>query len=649
MPKLIFTQAEIDSYTRACNKIQDFSWEENPNLPNQNSYAKLPNILHLYYALSVWHCHTMRTHADGLFPARLLRERRPNEPLEVFEYRAQIYVAKTKPVFNKVYTSLQKIRRSPDWMLQFADESEFSRIDPEETLEEYTVNDFPYFTSLTNWTFTLMLRKYLIDPNAVVFIKPLIYEVAENEYLKPFPTIFDSYDVLDYAEGDYCVLNDPGGCTYYVRTEQYTGKRLYLVTTERIFQYDQIDKKGTFELVLDYEHGIGILPAFKLKGILVDQASDQFMYESKISGMLPELDEAVREYSDLQAAKVMHIYPERWEYTNNECTHCKGTGRLRNPLWTETCGCDHELLCDTCKGSGYINAGPYAKITLRPPSTLDGQTAVPTPPAGIVQKDVEVVRLQEEGVNGHIYAAYAAINMEFAANVPLAQSGVAKSFDRDESNNFAHSVAEDIVACMDNIMKIVAYYRYKGLYSFEQIDDMLPNIPVPENFDVLYINTAEKELADAKTNKINPVILNAMEIDYASKRFNDSNVRDLLILELKLDPLPNISADEKMSMLSNEGVTQETYIISCNIQSFVQRALEENQGFAAMKLPEQQAVIKKYAQEQITAASAKAKIVPIDQGGLLQFQAQQQPASQFQPIQPPANPQPPQLANASNV
>jgi hypothetical protein len=39
MPKLIFTQAEIDSYTRACNKIQDLSWEENPNLPNQNSYA----------------------------------------------------------------------------------------------------------------------------------------------------------------------------------------------------------------------------------------------------------------------------------------------------------------------------------------------------------------------------------------------------------------------------------------------------------------------------------------------------------------------------------------------------------------------------------------------------------------------------------
>jgi hypothetical protein len=65
--------------------------------------------------------------------------------------------------------------------------------------------------------------------------------------------------------------------------------------------------------------------------------------------------------------------------------------------------------------------------------------------------------------------------------------------------------------------------------------------------------------------------------------------------------------------LSNKGITQETYVISSNIHSFVQRALDEHAGFADMELPKQKEIILAYAQEQISMdESVKVEIEPVE-------------------------------------
>lgn len=574
MPKLIFTQEEIDGYLKE----------------RKETY-------HHFYDKTVQIAKSMAVHADGSFPENLIRERRPNEPQEVLAYREKIFIAKTKPTFTKIFSSLQKIRRSSDWDIRF--EGEFPRINEEETLEKFTGEKYPYFTSLTNWVFSLLLRKYLIDPNAVVFVYPVTREIPENEFLNPIATIFDSVDVLDFVEDDFCVLHNPAGSTFFVRGKEETGKSYYIVTTQQILRYDQIDKKGNFSLADQYDHELGLLPVFKLKGILIDQVENMYLYESRIAGVIPELDEAIREYSDLQAAKVLHIYPERWEFTQNECTGCKGTGFTIDVTTTPPCNVE----CKTCEGRGFVNAGPYAKIMVRPVknASIEGVAQIPTPPAGYVEKDVDIVKIMEESVQAHIYAALSSINFEFLAKTPLNESGVAKEVDKDELNNTVHSIAEDIVSAMDRIFRLTAYYRYGSLYPIAKIDEMLPVVSVPEKFDILSSTHTQEELTAAKNNKSNPVIISALEESYTSARFNtDPEIRDRLMLILSLDPLPNISEDDKMSRLSNKGITLETYVISSNIQSFVQRAIEENEGFVDLELSEQKKVLSKYAQEIIT-------------------------------------------------
>ena len=597
MPKLFFTQPEIENYFKDRTK-------------------------HHFYEKTLKIAEHMGIHANGEYPKALIEERRPNEPLEVKEYREKIWVPTTKPTVAKVFASLNKIRRSSDWAIRYENIAEFTKIADEENIEAYTEKNFPYFTSLTNWAFSLLLRKYLIDPNAVVAVLPLEWDVAENQHMRPFPFVFDSRDVIDYVQDDFVVLNNPLGSSYQVGGPEDPGKSIYILTTKHVLKYDQTDGKGNFALELEVEHGLTILPAFSLRGVLIDQKEQHFLYESRIAGMLPELDEAVREYSDLQAAKVLHIYPERWEYSNHECTVCKGGGRRRNPAFTEGCAAtvQAEIDCDNCHGRGYVAAGPYSKVLIRPQNVLEGQAAIPTPPIGYADKPVEIVRIMDESVANHKYEALAAINFQFLEDTPLNESGKSKEVDKDELNNTVHSIAEDIVAVMDNTYKITAYWRYKGLYSLDEINRMLPVIPVPEKFDILSPQHTADELKQAKESKSNPVIINAMEIGYASKRFgNEPAVRDRLSLILELDPLPNITEDEKMSRLSNKGISLETYVISSNIHEFVQTAIDEDAKFVDKPLKEQKKVMKKYAQEAIAENNAAAKVslqLMQDTGGL---------------------------------
>jgi len=579
---------------------------------------------HYYYDKSVKSCKAFAPHADGTYPTELINCRRPNEPLEVQEYRKEIWVPKTKPTFWRIVSSLSKIRRSPDWSIKYPEDlkSKFSKIREGETLQDYCEVNFPYFGSVTNWLFSVCLKPYLTDPNGVIMVWPLSTEVEQTDFVEPYPTIFESCDVVEYVAEESAVLNDPAGCYYFVKKGnkmvEEKGKAYFVVDNVSIQKFEQTNAKGDYSRVLDYQHNLNYLPVFKLGGVICEAQGSNYLYESRISGILPELDEAVREYSDLQAAKVLHVYPEKWQYTSNECTTCKGTGQRQNPAWSA--GCDSSISaqvdCHACKGIGYVSAGPYSIQLVKPVSAIEGQRQIPTPPAGYVEKDVEIVKLMDDSVRQHIYDGLAAINFQELAEVPMNESGVAKAVDRDEQNNTVHAIAEDLVKIMDQIYYLVAAYRYIGTYPME-FEEMLPEIAVPEKYDLFSISNLQQDLKAAKDAKLNPVIQNAMEVDYAGKLFNtDPGVRDLVALTIKLDPLPNISEDEKMSRLSNKGILPESYIISSNINEFVQRAIDEDPKFASQALKDQKGVMMKYAGEVLGKLDPVKKIIDNSLNGI---------------------------------
>jgi len=560
---------------------------------------------HTGYDETVEIANRVKIHADGIFDEELIGCRRPNESEEIKEYREKIWKAITKPYVNKVLTSLNKIRRSTEWSIKFNENAFPNRVVEEERLNSYLLNVFPYFTSITNWAFGLLLREWGVDANSWILVKPVDDDIQPNEYVRPYPYIFKSEQVIDAKEDDFAVLLDAEKVVYRDGETTSYGDRYWVVTTEYIQRWDQIGTGRKFKITWEWVHGLGICPAFKFRGVVKSSYGGVFINESRLAPMMERFDEAAREYSDLQAEVVQHIHSEKWEMGTDDCSECKGRGTVKYPGFNMD-----EMTCPTCKGTGARKRGPYSALIV--PKPMAGESQIPTPPLGYVQKSVEIVKTQDDRIDSHIWHGLAAINMEFLFEKPLNESGIAKAYDADETNNFVHSCAEDIVAMIDKVAFVINEMRYSMVVSDpHERADMLPVINVPERFDIFSAQVMEDGLSKAKQNKVNPVIVNALEIEYANKRFNtEPEVRDRLSLTLKLDPLPNISEDDKVMRLQNGGITKETYIMSSNIHEFINRALDEKgDAFYAMALKEQQSIIKAYATEQVQAASVGKQII----------------------------------------
>lgn len=542
---------------------------------------------------------SLKKHAYGIIPTSLIVERRPNESKSIKEYRNKIYSPITKRPISKVISSLEKIRRSQDWSVQYKPNSTPASVAEAETLEKYCESNYPHFSSLTNWAFSVLLRKYLLDANGIVAIIPEEIPTMNTDYCKPVAKFFDSEQIVDYVEGEYVVLKSYDTTTYTT----HKGKRIntngaiyHIITKNQYVRYEQISKDSVEETAV-YDHNIGALPAFRVGGIFYARQNNDDIFESRIAGMVPSLNEAVREYSDLQAEILQHIHSEKYMYANMDCPVCNGTGReyVKDEEGNET---GEQKVCHHCNGRGsVINVSPYGEFVISP--TKFGENAIPAPPIGYVQKSTDIAKFEDEHVRQHIYDALAAVNMEFLAETPISQSGVAKAFDRDELNNFVNAVAEDIVHVLDRVYHFINEYRYSIVVpDANKRRDMLPSINVPTKYDILNTSALMAELKAAREANVNPMILRELEVDYAKKQFNTApEIARVVEITFDLDPLFGMSEDNKMTMKAEGGITELDYIISCNIATFVRRAIRETQNFYSLEYDKQMDILKKYAEE----------------------------------------------------
>jgi hypothetical protein len=246
---------------------------------------------------------------------------------------------------------------------------------------------------------------------------------------------------------------------------------------------------------------------------------------------------------------------------------------------------------------GIAPMNPFESLTI--PMAKAGEPQPVTPPMGYVEKNTEIARLQAERIAQHILDAYSSINMEYLADVPLAQSGVAKQVDREELYSFVHSVASDCVRIISEVIYDINGWRYKEtIQDVKMLESMLPAITIPERFDLLSATVLIEELKGMIEAKVDPAIVNATQIDLVEKRFaNDPMVRDTVKLKLKLDPFGGANPDAVAVNKTFDAISQLDLITNANIDMFVNRAMEEVKGFGMMQSKDQKAIINGYALE----------------------------------------------------
>lgn len=534
---------------------------------------------------------------------RLIDQRRPKESPVINAFRRDRYFPRTKMVVSKIINSLKKIVKSREWNIDYTKANVPANIPKDETLEEYCENNYPKYDSLEHWAYRIGIRQMLIDPNALAVVMPLDFNISQGEYYRPFLHVIPCKDVLDIVEDKWCIFVSPYKSTYISKGKEVKGKQMIVVTTEAFYQVNQIDDKGNFEILEVYRHEIGDLPAWILGGQERSTTAVSPYAESFISDILPALDQAAIDFSDLEAEKSQHLHSTVWVVQTQQCDACQGTGRVK--------GKGKNTKCPQCEGRGAAALEPYRELIINLNNILDPKGQAPTPPMGYVEKSTDMAKIQVDMIKQEKYEALAAINMEFLMDEPLNQSGTAKEVDRDELNNFVYGIAYHLVV---NILDPAYYFinemRYRKIVpGADARKKMLPKIAIPETFDILTRSAKEDNLAKISKSDISPDIKEIYEDQFVQEVFQDDpETRDKLKMAHVHNPLPGRSDQDIATALRAGIVTRVDAILATYLKLFLGQILVDDSSFLKKTWDEQHKILVDMAKKKLEEDSAESQI-----------------------------------------
>lgn len=520
-------------------------------------------------------------YSDNKYPGELIDAQRPNEQKESKDYRHLMYQPVFSEVFNKVFQSISKISRADGFFISYPDQGEFKKIAEGEKLSEY-------LHWLPKWLFDICLKQYLIDANGVCLIWAYPDEDVTKFY-EPKPWIINSSQILHYEEDNVLI--------YRSKEER---EIIYSVDASNFIKWKK-NKDGKYFAETTIVNGAKKLTAFKLGGVLKGQDD---IYQSRIWPMLPWLNVATVEFSDLRVEITLHIHSQQWIYENEVCSTCNGSGQTLNRK-------QEKVKCTNAKcNGGYIARSPFEVIKVRQAKTGMGESAAPTPPTGYIQKNTDIAKLQNERIDGQTYKALSAINFQFLYETPVAQSGVAKSYDRDETNNTLYSIATDLARIIREVAEYTSLWRYQSLYPNEQErEKMLPTVVIPNTFDIVSGQLLIEEIKATKDSGVNDAVSSAIEVEFIKKRFpNDKAKQDELLTAFELDPASGKSDEEKGYLVASRIMSKQDAIISTYIYDFIDRAVTENKDFYTLTKDEKMKVMYKFAAAKEKEISLKDNI-----------------------------------------
>jgi len=549
---------------------------------------------HSYYDYTVQHAAEMSVHIKGDQPGALLNDYRPNEPAEIHGYRLRIWQPITKSSSKRAISVIQRINNSRYYSIDFPAQPDSIT----DTLETYLTTNYPRFDSLIHWLFDVALKDMLNDPNGVVAVLPIDLDVPDNEYYQPYTFCYRSDQVIDKGENYYTILLDEKSPVKVGQVEKMEGNIYYVFTETQLIEFRQVGVKADdkYEQTTLLTYNLSDPPVFELGGEYVS-GTYPMIYESFMSGILPFWNDAVREYSDKQANFVQHVYLERVEMQ----VRCDNRGCMPQDELQGMYGIksgDGCKVCERCSGTGYISGrSPYGITVVKDKDWTEAQEKQEFPGVTYIDKPTEIVTLLTDDIKELIKKGFEAINMDILNQVGENQSGIAKTIDRSDLDAFLLSISNRLFNIYSMAAYYIGYFRYSNV--LQDWQDYLPDVNKPTNFDVLTSGMLADILQAAKQAKLNPHLIDELEKDYVNKQFgSNEKLRRKHTLYIELDPLSNVSEEDKYTRLINGGITRTDYIVSSNIKQFVNRALQE-QDFLELERSEQLAILRGYASEQV--------------------------------------------------
>ncbi len=541
-----------------------------------------------YWKETTSHEEEMGWHIYGRKPKKLLEITRPREDSAIRDYRLESYQPTTMSTAEKGL-SIMSIIWNP----------RLSSIKPKENdkskaFYKYMMEDFPKFNSVVRYMATVFSKKAVGDPNAWAVIVPNNPQAAPTERLQP--------NIQLYSAGKMVFFDNE---TYLFKIKEVIEGRSweFLWVDKNVVMKIQVTVEPTnyiSDVIWAYPHNRGEFPCKLLEGkpAVSEEDENVVFYRSWFYPAVPFWNKAINADSDLDAAFLNHMHPQRVEIAE-DCDYTNAGVRCEaGQIQVRGAGKkSHTIQCPSCKGTGKKrNQGPHGVMyvnreKLNPDAPTADQSVyyvtVPHEPTKMLDERVD--KLLEKGLH--------ALNMDIVNKIGENQSGIAKEQDRTELKSFLQMVSDVNWDNLDWIFDWSAYYMYSSdTRGWEE--EVMPEINRPSDFDINSLNEMFAQLKEANDTSMNASYRKAKQLAIQNKEFSSHpDLQKRLNVIVKLDPLPQAPQVDIDAMLMSGATTKIAAIIHCNLDAFVTRATEENKDFLDWEYKKQTELLTKFAEE----------------------------------------------------
>lgn len=546
---------------------------------------------------------------------------RPKESKAHKDYRKAIFKNTINPFLGRVTRQYEQIRVVEDYEVEWplAD----SEVSSGRNLRQLCESKAFSGDNVQDFFWSKWANAYLKDPNAAAVLLPPAVQ-SENE-LRTFRAMWvSSSKVWQCRKGEFAVIESEekniikdtynnvlfeGKILYFFDKDSYfVAKQIRVDSGRNTSNWEVSGRKvavaeggAVVEIFTATPHNCEGLPLV-FAGHTVAKVYEGGRYEmlaSILEDALPHLKKALQRDEDGEIVALHHAVPREWEYAPSPCPTCQGSGKVEeydednNKLVTK---------CTTCQGAGVQDTkNGIGTYLLRPPSVegYDDQMRVvslPTPPVGRLDGDTAAMEMFAKQFEQQVTLAYRALGMEHLNHIPLAQSGLAKSYDSREGEMNLVTAGTHAGAKLSWIISCTAQLVYGTLGG---VKEQMPVIRTPKRLEIEGVDKLGERLNNAILNKYSSETIYTLQLEYLrSVAGEKSDEFRTYQLRKRVDPYWFLSFDalnlEQLQTIQVMNRTGEAFQkknqlieMSKNFEMLVQHAAGEDPNFW-FKTPKEQ-------------------------------------------------------------
>lgn len=533
---------------------------------------------------------SMIVHTRGVKPAELLKDKRPNEPDDIYKYRLANHRPVTKTAINNAIDSVYRILIGSNYVINYSknladylDKKNFDFLGEQLTFKQLffkhilrLVFDDP--NGLLVWMpqnpLDSSVSPVFSPPNEKIEVVPVYVKSKQIKVLEKDKVAWEAEDKWKVTVNEGQKKSDKYEPYYFVITPEaitrlipfWNKDKRKVDYREELYFNIAIDEEGLLDPLREFPS----LPVKMLGGnIALNEKGDKY-YDSFFGGFCAFGDECICAFSDNQAVRVRYNFPFV-SIKGEKCTTCKGVGQVADKKG--------KIQCDTCKGSGMvIPFTPHGHFRKEPPATSDNEAYMASPAVEFYSPDVAILQNSYTTWKDLLEEAKDAVNLLFTKE---AQSGVAKEVDREQKYEMLLKISNNLFELVKWSLEIIEAYRVPFKDDRKESD-----VRPPVTFAIKTQSQLSEELTDLIAKESPSPFINTTAKRLSEKLYNDdSEAQKVIDVLTRWDALFGKTAQQISSLKSSGGATTKDVIKNVNAYTILTQIALEN-DLTKMEIPE---------------------------------------------------------------